>query len=126
MKEFLKVLEKDFKIIKIEDEISTKYEVAKNLKKYDKDVVIFENIKESDMSIISGICNTRQKIAASISATVPQITSRIVEATENPTPIEKLRKLDKISRRRWMLTSVNYQYPLITKRMVELILQQEL
>ena len=37
------------------DEISTKYEVAKNLKKYDKDVVIFENIKESDMNIISGI-----------------------------------------------------------------------
>ncbi len=93
MKEFLKVLEKDFKIIKIKDEISTKYEVAKNLKKYDKDVVIFENIKESDMSIISGICNTRQKIAASISATVPQITSRIVEAIDNPTPIDKVEKI---------------------------------
>jgi 2,5-furandicarboxylate decarboxylase 1 len=93
MKEFLKVLEKDFKIIKIEDEISTKYEVAKILKKFDKEVVIFENVKESDMGIISGICNTRQKIANSISATVPQITSRIVEATENPTPIEKIESI---------------------------------
>ena len=66
MREFLKVLEKDFKIIKIEDEISTKYEVTRVLKKHDKEVVMFENVKESDMGIISGICNTRQKIAASI------------------------------------------------------------
>ena len=95
MKEFLKVLENDFKVINIEEEVSTKYEVTKILKQYNKEVVIFENIKESDMGIISGICNTREKIANSISVTVPQITSRIVEATENPTPIEKIEKVEK-------------------------------
>ena len=94
MREFLKILEKDFKVINIEKEISTKYEVSKILKQYDKEVVIFKNIKESEMGIISGICNTREKIARSISVSVPQITSKIVEATENPTPIEKFEKVD--------------------------------
>jgi 2,5-furandicarboxylate decarboxylase 1 len=93
MREFLKVLENDFKVVNIEKEISTKYEVSKILKKYDKEVVIFKNIKESEMDIISGICNTREKIACSISASVSQITSRIVKATENPTPIEKVEKV---------------------------------
>ena len=90
MREFLKVLENDFKIINIEEQISTKYEVSKILKQHNKEVVIFKNIIESDMGIISGICNTREKIASSISSTVPEITSRIIQATENPTPIEKI------------------------------------
>ena len=95
MRDFLKAIENDFKVINIEDEISTKYEVSKILKQHDKEVVIFKNIKESEMGIISGICNTREKIARSISTTVPKITSRIVEATENPTPIEKIENTTK-------------------------------
>jgi UbiD family decarboxylase len=95
MREFLKVLEKDFKVIKIEEQISTKYEVSNILKKYSKEIVIFKNIKESDMGIISGICNTREKIASSIFANVSEITSRIIEATENPTKIENVEKTSK-------------------------------
>jgi len=90
MREFLKVLEEEFKIIKIEDEVSTKYEVAKVLREYPKDVTIFENIKDHDMKIIAGICNTRDKIARGISVTVPEITKKIMKATENPMPIENI------------------------------------
>ncbi|WP_414469896.1 UbiD family decarboxylase [Methanobacterium sp. ACI-7] len=88
MREFLDILEKEFKIIRVEDEISTKYEVARVLRQYPKDTVIFENVKDSDMKIISGICNTRDKIARGIGVTVPEITSKIMNATENPVPIE--------------------------------------
>ena len=95
MREFLKTFEKDFKVIKIEEQISTKYEVSNILKKYSKEIVIFKNIKESDMGIISGICNTREKIASSISVNVSEITSRIIEATENPTKIENVEKTSK-------------------------------
>jgi 2,5-furandicarboxylate decarboxylase 1 len=95
MREFLKVLEKDFKVIEIEEQISTKYEVSNILKNYDKEIVIFKNIKECDMGIVSGICNTREKIASSISANVSEITSRIIEATENPTKIENIDKTSK-------------------------------
>lgn len=90
MREFLGILEGEFNVIKIEDEISTKYEVAKVLRDRPKDVIIFENIKESDMKIISGICNTREKIARGISVTVPEITKKIMEATGNPIKVEKI------------------------------------
>jgi 2,5-furandicarboxylate decarboxylase 1 len=90
MREFLKVLEEEFKVLKIEEEISTKYEVSKILREHDKDVIIFENIKESDIRVVSGICNTREKIARSISVTVPQITGRMIEAMENPMEISEI------------------------------------
>lgn len=95
VKEFLKILKNDFNLINIDEEVSTKFEVSKILKKYPKDVVIINNIRDNEMGIISGICNTREKIARSISTTVPEITSRIVEATENPMPIEKIEKVSK-------------------------------
>lgn len=95
MREFLKVLEKEFKILKIEDEVSSKYEVAKVLREHPRDVVIFENVKNYDMRIISGICNTRDKIARGISVTVPEITKRIMKATENPIPVENIEKVKK-------------------------------
>ncbi|MGZ7042964.1 MAG: UbiD family decarboxylase [Methanobacterium sp.] len=89
MKEFLNVLGSEFKVIKIEEEISTKYDVARVIKEYPKDTIIFENIKESDIRIISGICNTRDKIAHGIGVKVPQITKRIMEATNNPIKVKK-------------------------------------
>jgi UbiD family decarboxylase len=95
MREFLKTLENDFNIITIDEQVSTKYEVSKILKEHNNEVVIFNNIKESDMGIISGICNTREKIARSISSTVPEIISRIIQATENPTKIEKIESTEK-------------------------------
>lgn len=88
MREFLNILKKDFNVINVEEEISTKYEVAKVLREHPKDVIIFENVKESDMKIISGICNTRDKIARGIGVTVPEITKKIMEATSNPLEIE--------------------------------------
>lgn len=95
MREFLDILEKEFKVIKIEKEISAEYEVAKILRKHPKDTVIFENVKGYDMKIISGICNTRNKIARGISVTVPEITKKIMKATENPITIEKIESVKK-------------------------------
>ena len=91
MREFLnRVLEENFNVIKIEKEVSAEYEVAKILREHPKDVLIFENVKGYDMKIISGICNTRDKIARGISVTVPEITKRIMKATENPMPVENV------------------------------------
>ncbi len=95
MREFLKILENEFKVIKIEDEVSTKYEVAKVLREHPKDTVIFENVKDYNMKIISGICNTRDKIARGISVTVPEITKSIMKATENPIPVENIESVKK-------------------------------
>lgn len=90
MREFLKILEDKFEVKRIGEEVSTKYEVSRIMKEHPKDVLIFENVAESDMRIVSGICNTREKIARAISATVPEITGRIMQATDKPTPVKRV------------------------------------
>lgn len=87
---------KDENIITIDDEISTEYEVTRILKKHPNDTVIFTNVKDSDMNIISGICNTREKIAKSADTTVDKLTQRIIDATNHPTPITDIQKYDEI------------------------------
>ncbi|WP_407377304.1 UbiD family decarboxylase [Methanobrevibacter sp.] len=79
----------DENIIEITDELSSEFEVAKVLRKYPKDTVIVKNVKGFDMPVISGICNTRDKIAKSINCEVSQITEKIIEAMENPIKVDK-------------------------------------
>lgn len=92
MRTFLKHLQERYRVLNIDKEISTEYEAAKLLKKHDKDVVIFSHVKNSDMRIVSGICNTREKIGEAISVTKENITRRIMQATDNPIPIEVIEK----------------------------------
>ena len=87
MKEFLKTLEKDFNTIKIGEEVSVNLEAAEFLKKNPKDTIIMENIHESNMKVVSGICNTREKIARALNTDVAGITQRIMGAINNPMPI---------------------------------------
>lgn len=75
-------------IIEIDSEISTIYEASKILREYPKDTVILNNVKGFDMPIVSGICNTRDKIAESINCKVSEITEKIIEASDNPVKVE--------------------------------------
>ena len=79
----------DENIIEITEELSSELEVAEVLRKYPKDTVIIRNVKGYDMSVVSGICNTREKIARSISCEVGEITEKIIEAMENPVKVDK-------------------------------------
>ncbi|BDZ70002.1 UbiD family decarboxylase [Methanobacterium petrolearium] len=87
MQKFLEILKKDFNVIEIEDEVSTNLEAAEFLRKYPKDTLIMGNVKESDMKVVSGICNTREKIARALNTDVAGITQKIMDATNNPQPI---------------------------------------
>lgn len=80
---------KDENIIEITTELSSEFEVAKELRKYPKDTVIIKNVKGYDLPIISGICNTREKIAKSINCEVSEITQKIIEASDNPIKVDK-------------------------------------
>lgn len=83
-------------IIEINDEISTEYEITAILKKYPTDTVVFTNVKDSSMNIISGICNTREKIANSIDTTIDKLTKNIINATNNPTPITNIKDVKEV------------------------------
>ena len=67
----------DENIIEITDELSTEYEISKILRQYPKDTVIVKNPKGFDIPVVTGICNTRAKIAASINCEVSEITGKI-------------------------------------------------
>ena len=79
----------DENIIEITDELSTEYEISKVLREYPKDTVIVKNVKGYDMPVVTGICNTRDKIAKSINCEVSEITEKIIDAMENPVKVEK-------------------------------------
>jgi len=90
LRDFLKILDDEFRVIKVYQELSTEYEIAKIIKDNPQDVLIFDNIMGNDKSIISGICNSREKIARAINVEVPQISNRIIKAMENPIPIDEI------------------------------------
>jgi len=79
----------DENIIEITEELSSEYEVSRVLRNYPKDTVIINNVKGFDMPVISGICNTRAKIAESINCEVSEITEKIIEASDNPIKVDK-------------------------------------
>ena len=76
-------------IIEITDELSSEFEVSKVLRQYPKDTVIVKNVKGYDMPVITGICNTRDKIAKSINCEVSEITEKIIKAMEKPIKVDK-------------------------------------
>lgn len=86
----------DDEIIEIDDEVSCEYEITSILKKHPHDTLVFTNVRGCDMNIISGICNTRDKIANSIGTSVDGITEKIIDATNNPTPVDDVKNFDEV------------------------------
>ena len=79
----------DMKIIQIDKEVDPVYEATQILKQYPKDTVILNNVKGFDMPVVSGICNTREKIADSLGCKVSEITLKIIDGMNNPIPVTK-------------------------------------
>lgn len=79
----------DNNVIEITEELSNEFEISKVLRKYPKDTVVIKNVKGYDMPVISGICNTRDKIAKSINCEVSEITQKIIDAMEKPIKVDK-------------------------------------
>jgi UbiD family decarboxylase len=100
MENFLNLLKDEYGVLNIEKEVSSEYEAAKILRKHSEKTIILENIKGYDIPVISGICNTREKIAKSLDCTVGEVTQKIIKATENPQKVSNF--LD--------INSSNYNY----------------
>lgn len=93
MKEFLKIIEKYFGVVRIDNEVSSVFEAAKILREHPKEAVILENVKESDIPVISGICNTRDKIARALNTDVAGITHKIIQGMETPKAVQNIGKI---------------------------------
>ncbi|MDR3291590.1 MAG: UbiD family decarboxylase [Methanobrevibacter sp.] len=93
MKEFLKKFEKEFNTVEIDEEVLTVFDATKILNKYPRDIVVLNNPKGYNIPIISGLCNTREKIANAINCKKEDIIHKMAYAMENPIKIEKASNL---------------------------------
>ena len=70
---------KELKIIKTQ--VSTKFEIAAITAKLDgSDAVLFENIKESEFSLVSNLVGTRKRFALAIGAAEDNIHTKVISA----------------------------------------------
>ncbi|MDR2622984.1 MAG: UbiD family decarboxylase [Methanobrevibacter sp.] len=89
MEDYLNRFKEEFNVVEIDKEVSTIFDATKILNRHPRDVVILNNPKGYDIPIISGLCNTREKIAKAINCEKEDIIHRMNDAMENPIKIEK-------------------------------------
>ncbi len=84
LREFLRKLEDEGKLIRISKEVSTEYELANLLYSLGEKPTIFENVKGFDFPIFGGITASRDIIADAFETTKEEILPMLVQALREP------------------------------------------
>jgi len=85
LRDYLNVLKKEGELVAIKKPTSTKFEIAALTKQLDgKQAVVFENIKESKISVAANVCGTRKRFAMAINAKPDAIHNRVFDAISKP------------------------------------------
>jgi len=92
LRDFLKKLEKEGKLVRIKKEVSTNYEIANIIYSLDEKPVIFENVKGYSMPVFAGITSSRDIIAEGLGTTKEKLLFKLVEALRNPKPPKMVSK----------------------------------
>ena len=82
---FLKKLEAEQKLIKIEKQVSKELEAASILKQLDGKAVLFENIKESKFKVAGNVFSSKELIANYFGCKEEALIKKMVNAMNNPT-----------------------------------------
>ena len=83
LRSFLK--EVDEEVIRIEEPLSTRYEIPAALQRFDGGkVLLFENPKETSIRVVGGVCGARHRILKGMGLTAKNLYERIIYATKNP------------------------------------------
>jgi len=92
LRDFLKKLEKEDKLVRIKKEVSVKYEIADIIYSLNEKPVFFENVKDYDFPVFAGITSNRDIIAEGLGKTKDKLLFKLVDALRNPTEPEILDK----------------------------------
>ncbi len=84
LRSFLQELEKANELIKVKEEASVKHEIAAVLKEYETSVMLFENVKESKVPVVAGVCGTRGRICRALNVSEEELYGRLIEAMRAP------------------------------------------
>jgi UbiD family decarboxylase len=84
LRDFLKKLDKEGKLVRIKKEVSVKYEIANIIYSLNEQPVIFENVKGYNFPIFAGITSNRDIIAEGLGTTKDKLLFKLVDALRNP------------------------------------------
>ena len=84
LRDFLKKLDKEGKLVRIKKVVSVKYEIANIIYSLNEQPVIFENVKGYDFPIFAGITSNRDIIAEGLGTTKDKLLFKLVDALRNP------------------------------------------
>jgi UbiD family decarboxylase len=85
LRDYLAALKKEGELVTIRKPVSTKFEIASLTKQLDgKQAVVFENVKESKISVAANVCGTRKRFAMSINTKPDAIHNRVFDALSKP------------------------------------------
>jgi UbiD family decarboxylase len=84
LREFLRKLEDEEKLCRINKEVSVEYEIANVINTMGEQPTIFENVKGYDFPVLAGITSSRDVIATGLNTTKEKVLFRLVDALRNP------------------------------------------
>jgi len=84
LREFLRRLEEENKLVRIQKEVSVKYEIANIMYSLNEQPVIFENVKGYEFPVFGGITSNRDIIAEGLGTTKENLLMKQVEALRHP------------------------------------------
>jgi 2,5-furandicarboxylate decarboxylase 1 len=84
LRSFVKSLEEEGDLLKIDGEVSPRFEVSAIMKKYDgKEALLFEKVK-SYGKVVAGVCGTKKRLAKALSVSLEKMRPRLIGAIRNP------------------------------------------
>lgn len=92
MRDFIKKLDKQGKLIRIDRKVDPKFEISSILKKFDGNPVYFSNVKGSGMPVVGGLCSSRELIASGLGTTPEKLMFNVAEAIERKTKPKMAKK----------------------------------
>ncbi|RMF31117.1 MAG: UbiD family decarboxylase, partial [Candidatus Nitrosothermus koennekii] len=90
LREFIDILDKNNELLKIDKQVSCKYEIAALTKHMDgREALLFNNIKESRFRVVTNACGTRRRFALALNTKEEEINEKIIYAINNHRKPEK-------------------------------------
>ncbi len=84
LREFLDRLEKEGELVRIEKEVSVKFEIANVMNALNEKPVIFENVEGYDFPVFGGLTSSRDIIAKGLDTKKEELLFKLVDALRNP------------------------------------------
>ncbi len=92
LRPFLKKLEDEGTLVRVEREVSTEYEIANVLNTLGERPTVFDNVKGYDMPVFGGITAHRETIAEGLGTTKEGILEKLVGALRDPVEPEVVKR----------------------------------